>query len=242
MFHSQWKELCNQFSKALEAMRPMCDCTHPSDKHVKPSEIYELDSDSCGEGASAVKISPVKLVKRPAEELDNIMSPKKMKPDGVSMAPKEETPRTSRLALPTHPRPGIDDEEWRKANARSKNDLGPFWEPYTDWGKGMMTISTLKTEISKQIPAGVPDGSLDKIKREYALQSVARWDAPLQTFLAATFDILSTTFQQQLDMNIKREYDETEFYKRSQVIIDLKRHFMIKRCVYSKWRNRLFSR
>ncbi|EHK97688.1 putative Dynamin-like kDa protein, mitochondrial [Glarea lozoyensis 74030] len=211
VFHSQWKELCNQFSKALDAMRPMCDCAHPSDKQVKPT-IYELDSDSCGEGASPVKTSPVKLVKRSGEDLGNIISPKKTK-----LAPKEETSPT--LSLPIYRRPGVDVDEWRKANTRSKGDLGPFWEPYTDWGKGMMTLSTLKTEISKQIPAGVPDGSLDKIKREYALQSVARWDAPLQTFLAATFDILSATFQQQLDTDIKREYNETEFYKRSQAII-----------------------
>jgi hypothetical protein len=207
-FHSEWETMCGQFQKGLEQMRPQCLCTHDSDRTIDLTESSDDEGYMYNE-------TPKKAVKRPAIGGDDRHFKLRRLDDSPIPYKQEQSPRT-----PIHPSANTVTS-WKQRVTCNPANLGPFYQPYLDAGHGFMTIEGLRQEIAKEKRAGLPEGSSDNVKEEYALLSVDRWGDPLDTLVKATFKLLYQKLHNHL-ISVLPAHADTEIFQTSeQVIKDL---------------------
>jgi hypothetical protein len=204
-FHSEWSQVCNQFQRALEQMKPQCVCSHDSDKTV------DLTETSDDEGY-VYHDTPNKNTKRPGTGGGDRPNKIIIVDDSAIPYKQEQSPRTpSRSQADTNP--------WMQYLTCDSDALGPFYKSYLQAGHNFMSIGGLQDEIAKERRAGLPDSSTDKVKEQYALLSVAPWNRPLKTLIDVTFKLLHEKLHEHLKL-VLATYEDTELYQTSEQVIN----------------------
>jgi hypothetical protein len=227
VFHSDWKRLCHQFQKAIEAMRPGCLCSHPSDNE---RIVITLDDDS-DDDTGAVFAPSTASKKRPSQDPPITPVKKQKMRTGTSVKSEASTCAMSPPARPFTPRPKPVAGGPSKLYIQLKQDgLGPFYQLYLDSGHRAMSLQDIETSIQEHSLYGVPGYVSHKVREEYALTSIIPWEHPLKTFLDHTFAMLRREILEALARVLKTHKD-TELYKRSVRIVEsfLRHHEMIQR-------------
>ncbi|TVY85402.1 Interferon-induced GTP-binding protein Mx1 [Lachnellula suecica] len=221
-FRIEWKHLCYQFQRSLEAMRPGCYCGHPSDKEPIVIDLLDDDDDDSPPPPRQPR-TPQNKGKHKADGFET-PDPKRHQPAKLSTPIKfEASPKPSLNAK--------DAKVMQRRFERMKDDgYGPFYQKFLITGFRVLSLQDLEYEIQAQSVIGFPENIPPKVREDPAIVSIAPWEHPLKIFLHHTFDMLRNKLLSILAVVLVNHRD-TELYKQSVGIIEkyLSHHEMILR-------------
>ncbi|KAG4437271.1 hypothetical protein IFR05_007248 [Cadophora sp. M221] len=216
-FQSEWNKLCGQFLKTLDIMRPGCLC--------KADEAKVIDFDASDDD-DVVEISHRSNVKRGLDNADirASESPNK-KPRAVNSTPESQQSMHAPAARGAKPEPQSSSRRLRAIplpsmmRKFSKDEMGPFHQPYLNAGTGAMTLMELRTAIANNACAGRPTETNFKVKQDISLAAIVSWEEPLATFINCAFKKVREEVMTTLETSLAK-YTRTSLFAEARVIVE----------------------
>lgn len=209
-FQTDWIRLCEQFTRAIEMMRPGCICTHPEDNYKEVITIDDSDSD--------VRPSPSVVTSTLRRQREGTFSggrdPKRARVNDTPIPLQLHTPRQTQIkeehgAVQMSP----------SVRRLTDYEIGPFRQRYLELGGGAMSLVGIRKEINKTRSPGVPNDVNPIVKERFALTATHQWKYPLNTFLHHTFDLVRQTILSEIEKVLQHQ-KHTELYKQAMQHVD----------------------
>ncbi|TGO27043.1 hypothetical protein BPAE_0048g00140 [Botrytis paeoniae] len=208
-FHGDWTELSQNFHKLLLHIKPMINCSHPSDTYQIPV-ISVDDSDDEETGTFPAPDTSGKKRKYP-----NITKDQSFEQDGrnsENVTPVSKLRFKSETPNPRTPRP------IRNAGSLSNKFKGTVFERHADLGKGFASIGDIQKEMLNS-SLGLPKIVDPRIHQAYCRKAVSVWKDPYTDLLFAATKLLRSAVHTVVERNLGI-YQQTILYKDSKILVD----------------------
>ncbi|KAI1473644.1 hypothetical protein K445DRAFT_319061 [Daldinia sp. EC12] len=180
-FSSEWNALNSQFQDCIFRIKPTCT--------VKDSELQTIDIS----GADSEPTTPTPHRPRPTDStMRNFTTPSRRQ-------------RQEGAATP------VKNEEIPMAMSRTSSVVGgsgagasdPFAK-YSNLGRLAMDIRNIRSEILSKKRPGMPrDLVPDEVRENLCLKAVRKWEAPLETYISKTAELLKKTANTALESSLE---------------------------------------
>lgn len=206
-FHSDWTRLCHHFERALEIMRPICICSHPSDRIKEVIMIDDSDNESVSSHSQSSHL------RRPYADITS-PSDQGAKRRRFNDSPVTFTTPTKQMKRFKQEDPATPKQLSPAVRRLKEEEIGVFRQPYLASGNNAMSIVEIQKVIEQHSKAGFPDFVSHRVRELFALQAIHFWDQPLKTFLDYTFSMVRDQILTILKA-ILQQYQHTDLYRRS---------------------------
>ncbi|KAI1499914.1 P-loop containing nucleoside triphosphate hydrolase protein [Biscogniauxia marginata] len=178
-FSSQWNTLNDQFQACILKMKPTC--------RVKDPDLQTIDLSDADTEASAVTPS-----KRPRPSDSTVRA----------TPSKRQRPEATTTTTPVKQEDIVMAGMMRASSVSSsmQHDYQSPFVRYFNLGRLAMDIKDIRNEITRKKRPGMPrDLVPDEVRETMCLDAVKKWEAPLETYICKTAELLERISNQALE-------------------------------------------